>query len=129
MDHIPVGELPRHILLSADRYLVNKVVPGTRVTITGIFDIFQNKAVKDAGAVALRTSYLRIVGMQVDVDGNSRTGRTFTEQEEEDYIRMSKDENIFQKFANSIAPSIYGSEGRCFLFLFLLNLLSFLTLL
>jgi len=33
-DQVPVGELPRHILISADRYLANRVVPGTRCTIT-----------------------------------------------------------------------------------------------
>lgn len=42
-DMVPVGELPRHMLLSADRCLTNRVIPGTRVVITGIFSIFQNK--------------------------------------------------------------------------------------
>ena len=36
-DMIPIGELPRHIQMTCDRYLANKVVPGTRVTITGLF--------------------------------------------------------------------------------------------
>ena len=56
---VPVGELPRHVLLSADRfvhcyisrifadpstrrYLTGKVVPGTRVIATGIYSTFQN---------------------------------------------------------------------------------------
>lgn len=29
-DQVPVGELPRHVLVSADRYLTNRVVPGSR---------------------------------------------------------------------------------------------------
>ena len=29
-DQVPVGELPRHILISAERYLTNMVVPGSR---------------------------------------------------------------------------------------------------
>lgn len=52
-DMVPVGDLPRHVLLYVDRYLnfaefrylVNKVTPGTRVTIVGIYSIFQNKAI------------------------------------------------------------------------------------
>lgn len=41
-DMVPVGELPRHILLSADRYLTGKVVPGSRVIATGIYSTFQS---------------------------------------------------------------------------------------
>lgn len=47
-DMVPVGELPRHILLSADRYLTGQVVPGSRVIATGIFSTFQSsKNVRD----------------------------------------------------------------------------------
>ncbi len=56
-EQIPIGELPRHIVMTADRYFVafqlmkrligrsltNKVVPGTRVTITGIYTTTQTK--------------------------------------------------------------------------------------
>jgi len=41
-DMVPVGELPRHMLLSADRYLTGKVVPGSRVIATGIHSTFQS---------------------------------------------------------------------------------------
>ena len=39
-DQVPVGELPRHVLISADRYLANRVVPGSRCTVMGIFSIY-----------------------------------------------------------------------------------------
>jgi DNA replication licensing factor MCM5 len=42
-DDVPVGELPRHVLLSADRELTNRVVPGSRATIMGIYSVFQTK--------------------------------------------------------------------------------------
>ncbi|KAJ3022004.1 minichromosome maintenance protein 5 [Thoreauomyces humboldtii] len=106
---VPVGELPRHMLLSADRFLTNKVVPGTRVTVTGIFSIFnQNQNNKNGGAVAVRSPYLRVVGMQVDVDGNGRGVRAFTEEEEEEFLNMSRKEDLYEEFSGSIAPSIYG---------------------
>lgn len=41
-DMVPVGELPRHMLLSADRHLTGKVVPGSRVIATGIYSTFQS---------------------------------------------------------------------------------------
>jgi DNA replication licensing factor MCM5 len=40
-DMVPVGELPRHMLLSVDRYLTGKVVPGSRIVATGIYSTFQ----------------------------------------------------------------------------------------
>ena len=59
-DMVPVGELPRHMSLTADRYtyyyfflifvflfshLTNKVIPGTRVTVTGIYSISERQKV------------------------------------------------------------------------------------
>ncbi|KAI9017520.1 MCM2/3/5 family-domain-containing protein [Gaertneriomyces semiglobifer] len=106
---VPTGELPRHLLLSADRFLTNKVVPGTRVTITGIFSIFSMGRDKRSGAaIAVRAPYLRVVGMQVDMDANGRGMRSFTEAEEEEFLNMSRRENLYEDFALNIAPSIYG---------------------
>lgn len=41
-DMVPVGELPRHMLLSVDRYLTGKVVPGSRIVATGIYSTFHS---------------------------------------------------------------------------------------
>ncbi|KAI8053838.1 MCM2/3/5 family-domain-containing protein [Syncephalis plumigaleata] len=111
-DLVPVGELPRHMLLIADRNLVNRAVPGARVTIIGIYSIFQNKqSGKSSGAVAIRTPYLRIVGLSLDNDAARGLGATrmFTEREEEEYMAMSRQPGLYDAFANSIAPSIYGN--------------------
>lgn len=44
-DMVPVGELPQHIMLSADRYITGHVVPGSRIIATGIYSTYQ--AAKD----------------------------------------------------------------------------------
>ncbi|KAI9596081.1 MCM2/3/5 family-domain-containing protein [Syncephalis fuscata] len=111
-DLVPVGELPRHMLLITDRNLVNRAVPGSRVTIIGIYSIFQSKqSGKSAAAVAIRTPYLRVVGLSLDNDAARGLGasRMFTEQEEEEYMAMARQPGLHQAFANSIAPSIYGN--------------------
>ncbi|PFX29385.1 DNA replication licensing factor MCM5, partial [Stylophora pistillata] len=38
-DAVPNGEMPRHMQLYCDRYLTDKVVPGNRVTVMGIYSI------------------------------------------------------------------------------------------
>ncbi len=40
-EDVPTGELPRAMTLVADRHLVGRVAPGTRVTVTGIYSICQ----------------------------------------------------------------------------------------
>ncbi|KAJ1960453.1 minichromosome maintenance protein 5 [Dipsacomyces acuminosporus] len=109
-DLIPVGELPRHIVMSADRALTNKVFPGARVTITGIFTVYQSKNMKGTGAVAIRQPYLRVVGIEINKSGNSFTKRVFSPEEEHEFTSLSRTPDIYQKFASSIAPSIYGNE-------------------
>lgn len=107
-DMVPVGEMPRHILLSADRYLTGRVIPGTRCTVTGVYSIYQNK-VKDASAVAIRNPYIRIVGIQTDLEHDARRNTVFTPEEEEEFQEMARTPDLFEKFARSIAPSIYGN--------------------
>jgi len=36
---VPNGELPRHVQLYCDRYLCDRVVPGNRITVVGIYSI------------------------------------------------------------------------------------------
>lgn len=43
-ESVPNGEMPRHLQMYADRYLCEKVVPGNRVSVIGIYSI------KKAGA-------------------------------------------------------------------------------
>jgi len=112
-DQVPVGELPRHVLIAADRYLTNRVVPGSRCTIMGIFSIYQNKASKNSstgGAVAIRTPYLRAVGIHTDVDTAAKGTQNYTEEEEQEYLELSRRPDLYSVMAECIAPSIYGNK-------------------
>ncbi|KAL5592432.1 hypothetical protein FOBRF1_013458 [Fusarium oxysporum] len=112
-DQVPVGELPRHVLISADRYLTNRVVPGSRCTVMGIFSIYQNKASKNSsngGAVAIRTPYLRAVGIRSDIDQVAKGNTAFSEEEEQEFLELSRRPDIYNVMAACIAPSIYGHQ-------------------
>lgn len=52
------------------------------------------------------------MGLQIDQHNSSRGKPVFTEQEEEEFIRMSREPNLYETFAASIAPSIYGNMGK-----------------
>ncbi|CEP64211.1 MCM DNA helicase complex subunit MCM5 LALA0_S10e05006g [Lachancea lanzarotensis] len=114
---VPVGEMPRNILMSADRYLTNKIVPGTRATIIGVYSIYQAKnrgtgaAASGGKAVAIRNPYIKILGIQTALDGNSiSSGVHFSEKEEEQFLTLSRRPDLYEVFSKSIAPSIYGND-------------------
>ncbi|GFF35104.1 DNA replication licensing factor mcm5 [Aspergillus udagawae] len=107
-DQVPVGELPRHVLISADRYLANRVVPGSRCTVMGIFSIYSKGGKKD-GAVAIRNPYLRAVGITTDLDHTAKGNAMFTEEEEQEFLELSRREDLYEALARSIAPSIWGN--------------------
>ncbi|KAG0170098.1 minichromosome maintenance protein 5 [Apophysomyces sp. BC1034] len=109
-DMVPVGDLPRHTLLNADRWLTNRVVPGMRAVVMGIYSIFQNKEAKSTGAAAVRTPYIRVVGLQIDQHNSGRGKPVFTHAEEEEYLRMARQPDLYETFAASIAPSIFGND-------------------
>ncbi|XP_037112554.1 DNA replication licensing factor MCM5 [Syngnathus acus] len=115
-DAVPHGEMPRHLQLYSDRYLCDRVVPGNRVTIMGIYSIKKTAAVKAKGkeksaGVGIRASYLRVVGIQVDTEGAGRgaTG-SVSPQEEEELRSLAASPDVYTSLARSVAPSIYGSE-------------------
>ncbi|KAF7367237.1 DNA helicase [Mycena sanguinolenta] len=114
-DMVPVGELPRHMLLVADRHLTGKVVPGSRIVATGIYSTFQSAKNKNAGAAALRQPYLRVVHLELSSGptggsgGSNPFGVQFTPEEEEEFGAMARSEGFYERFAKSVGPSIYGS--------------------
>ena len=71
-DQIPQGEMPRHMQLYCDRYLCDRVVPGNRVLILGIYSIKKvatsggKSRRKDKALVGVRAPYIRVVGIAVD---------------------------------------------------------------
>ncbi|ODN98304.1 minichromosome maintenance protein 5 (cell division control protein 46) [Cryptococcus wingfieldii CBS 7118] len=111
-DMVPVGELPRHMMLHAERYLTGRVVPGSRIIATGIYSTFapQSRSEKTSGAPALRQPYLRVLGIELDTSATSTSGsRVFTPEEEEEFQQLARSDALYERFANSVAPSIFGN--------------------
>ena len=99
------------------RYLCDKVVPGNRVTILGIYSIKKNgktttkKSSKEKVSVGVRAPYLRVLGIQIETTGSGRSAVSpFTPAEEEQMRRLAALPNIYEKISKSVAPSIYGSD-------------------
>ncbi|KAA3486210.1 DNA replication licensing factor MCM5 [Gossypium australe] len=111
-EDVPTGELPRNMLLSVDRHLVQTIVPGSRLTIMGIYSIFQasNSSTNHKGAVAVRQPYIRIVGMEETNEASSRGPATFTQEEVEEFKKFASNQDTYEAICSKVAPSIFGHE-------------------
>jgi DNA replication licensing factor MCM5 len=111
---VPTGEMPRNIMLSVDRYLVDKCSPGTRISVMGISSLLNTSANKKVGAstTPIKIPYIRVVGIQIETDGSGRVGTLYTQTEEEEMERLAKDPEIYDKIARSIAPQISADNTQ-----------------
>ncbi|CAK9301437.1 unnamed protein product [Gordionus sp. m RMFG-2023] len=126
----PTGEMPRHILLYCDRNLIERVVPGNKVNVLGIYSIKKySKTQKSSGKgtssqfnnpLGVRNPYLRVLGFESSTSSNlpedslqsSRRslfpiGRMGLE-EKEMFLKIAKTPDIYEILSESIAPSIFG---------------------
>ncbi|RVE55313.1 hypothetical protein evm_000211 [Chilo suppressalis] len=83
-ESIPQGEMPRHLSVYCERVLCERVAPGARVTVLGIYSIKKIAKIgregREKGSVGVRSSYVRAVGLTAE---ESVTGglRPFTADE------------------------------------------------
>lgn len=116
-DFVPQGEIPRHLQLFCERSLCERVVPGNRVLIQGIYSIRKvgkpsRQDGREKAVVGVRSPYMRVVGITVDTEGSGAISRysNITAEEEETFRRMAAYPDIYERLAKSLAPSIFGSE-------------------
>jgi replicative DNA helicase Mcm len=88
--------------------LVNTVVPGDRIEMTGILRIRQRRNVRGKVERNLYTMFLDTISITpkqkefIDIH--------ISAEEEREILELSKSPDIFDKIAKSIVPSIYGYE-------------------
>uniref|UniRef100_A0ACD5ZC25 Uncharacterized protein n=1 Tax=Avena sativa TaxID=4498 RepID=A0ACD5ZC25_AVESA len=108
-EDVPTGELPRNVLLSVDRHLVQTIVPGTRLTVVGIYSVFQaSGSTNHKGAVGVKQPYIRIVGLEQSRDDNSNGPSSFTVDEEMEFKEFAQRPDAYAKICSMVGPSIYG---------------------
>lgn len=111
-EQVPTGEMPRHLKLFGERYLVANTPPGSRVIAAGIYSISSFGGREKGESDAVRSGYLHLVGITIDEDGSGRALQSFTHEEEQQFIEFSKSGNVYEKIGKSIAPAIYGHEDK-----------------
>jgi DNA replication licensing factor MCM3 len=109
-ERAPAGQLPRGVDVIMDDDMVDRVKPGDRIQLVGIFRSLGNRNA-GAGSAIFRTLILaNNVVLLSSKSGGGIAQATITDTDVRNINHMSKKKNIFELLAQSLAPSIYGHD-------------------
>lgn len=115
-DDMPAGETPHTVALFAHNDLVDSVQPGDRVTVTGIYralPIQVNPRMRNVRAVYkthIDVVHFRKVDNKRLYEQEEGKDHRFPPERVELLHMLSKQEDVYERLARAIAPSIYENE-------------------
>ena len=104
-ERTPVGQLPRSIEVVLEGDLVDKVKPGDRIQVNGVFKTISTMSTNNSGSVKTVLIGTNIQPLNNDIQQNEFTGEDLKRIRE-----LSKKDDVFDVLADSIAPGIYGHQ-------------------
>lgn len=109
-ERAPAGQLPRGVDVILDDDMVDRVKPGDRIQLVGIFRSLGNRNA-GAGSAIFRTVILaNNIVLLSSKSGGGIAQATITDQDVRNINKMSKKTKIFELLAQSLAPSIFGHD-------------------
>ena len=105
-ERTPLGQLPRSVEVILEGDLVDKVKPGDRIQVNGIFKCISNVSTASNGNV--RTV---LIGTNAQIINNDIQQTEFTGEDLRRIKELSRKKEVFNILADSIAPGIYGHEN------------------
>ncbi|OIR57437.1 MAG: DNA replication licensing factor Mcm7 [Amphiamblys sp. WSBS2006] len=105
-DQVPVGHMPRGMTVHVLEGLTRKITAGDHVVISGVFLPKPFTGFKAMKAGLLTDTYLRASDVRHLKRVEVEEGRA--EERREEIERLSREPNVFETLATSIAPEIYG---------------------
>jgi DNA replication licensing factor MCM5 len=115
-EDVPAGEMPRNVTLCVTRNLVQKIVPGTRVKVLGVYTVGGgggDKTAKRGGGGGSNVSqpYLNVVGLFEESEG-ARGDPHFSDAEHSEFKRFASRpfKEVIGDIRGRIAPAIFGAD-------------------
>ncbi|XP_046387076.1 DNA replication licensing factor MCM4 [Ischnura elegans] len=115
-DDMPPGQTPHTVILYVHGDLVDSVQAGDRVNVTGIFravPIQANPRMRNVRSVYrthIDVVHFRKADSRRLHEQEDGKGHRFSPERIEDIVRLSKRDDIYERLARAIAPSIYENE-------------------
>ena len=109
-ERAPAGQLPRGVDVILDDDLVDKVKPGDRIQLVGIYRSLGNRNAGHNSALFKTVVLANNVVMLSSKSGGGIASATITDTDIRNINKISKKKNLFELLSQSLAPSIYGHE-------------------
>ena len=109
-ERAPAGQLPRGVDVILDDDLVDKVKPGDRVQLVGIYRSLGNRNAGHSSALFKTVVLANNVVLLSSKSGGGIAAATITDTDIRNINKISKKKNLFDLLSQSLAPSIYGHE-------------------
>ncbi|KAG7202389.1 hypothetical protein KM043_018706 [Ampulex compressa] len=115
-DDMPAGQTPHTVVIFAHNDLVDAVSPGDRVSVTGIYRALPLRInPRQSNVRAIYKTHIDVVHFR-----KQDSKRLYDQQEGKDHVfppervellkLLSQKEDVYDRLARHIAPSIYGNE-------------------
>lgn len=109
-ERAPAGQLPRGVDAILDDDLVDKVKPGDRIQLVGIFRTLGNRNTNHNSALFKTVIIANNVVLLSSKSGGGVATATITDTDIRNINKISKKKNLLELLSQSLAPSIYGHD-------------------
>ena len=108
-EELPAGQLPRAFDVQITGDSVNKIRPGDRVDVTGIIRAEE----EDVSKIDKLTTFNAVIeSRHIDVIGKEPEDLPLAKEDQDRITELSKDEQLYDKLIQSVAPFIHGHENE-----------------
>lgn len=109
-ERAPAGQLPRSVDVILDDDLVDRVKPGDRIQLVGIYRSLGNRNAS-SGSATFRTVVLaNNIILLSSKSGGGIAQATITDTDIRNINKIAKNKRVFELLSQSLAPSIYGHD-------------------
>ncbi|KKY36896.1 putative dna replication licensing factor mcm3 [Diaporthe ampelina] len=109
-ERAPAGQLPRGVDVILDDDLVDKVKPGDRIQLVGIYRTLGNRNTNHSSALFKTIILANNIVLLASKSGGGIATAPITDTDLRNINKVAKSKNLFEMLSQSLAPSIYGHD-------------------
>ncbi|KAF1994305.1 MCM-domain-containing protein [Amniculicola lignicola CBS 123094] len=109
-ERAPAGQLPRSVDVLMDDDLVDRVKPGDRIQLVGVYRSLGNRNASSGSATFRTLIVANNIILLSSKSGGGIAQATITDTDVRNINKISKNKRVFEMLSQSLAPSIYGHD-------------------
>ncbi|OMP82076.1 DNA replication licensing factor mcm3 [Diplodia seriata] len=109
-ERAPAGQLPRGVDVILDDDLVDRVKPGDRIQLVGVYRSLGNRNAQNASSTFRTLILANNIILLSSKSGGGIAQATITDTDIRNINKISKHKKVFDLLSQSLAPSIHGHD-------------------